>query len=105
MSRPLDAVLAMVGAIGLVRLGRRRSWGWEWLIVAAPLVMVCVSAAASYGNPRFNVTALPVLSIGAASLLTGLIDAKRSDAAVRDGPVNGACLGAQSSGSRSRRNS
>jgi hypothetical protein len=24
--------------------------------------MVCVSAAASYGNPRFNVTALPVLS-------------------------------------------
>ena len=105
VSRPLDAVLAVVGAIGLVRLGRRRSWGWEWLIVAAPLVMVCVSAAASYGNPRFNVTALPVLSIGAASLLTGLIDAKRSDAAVRDGPVNGACLGAQSSGSRSRRNS
>ncbi|HBX10518.1 MAG TPA: hypothetical protein DEG13_12165 [Candidatus Microthrix parvicella] len=83
-SRPLDAVLAVAGVVGLAQLGRRRSWGWEWLVVSAPLVIVCVSAAASYGNPRFNVTALPVLSIGMASLLMSMIDARRPAAVDRE---------------------
>ena len=67
---PVEAVLAVAGAVGLVGLLRRR--GARAFVLVAPVLAVAVSVTVSYGNPRFNVTAQPSLAIGVAALAAEL---------------------------------
>jgi hypothetical protein len=70
LSRPLDAALAVAGTTGLVVLARRRlNEQPSVLLLFAPLVVVCLGAAVTYGNPRFNAIAHPMLAIGVAVLV------------------------------------
>ena len=66
LSRPVDAAMAVVGTVGLVLLVRRRLPDRRVLVVLAPLLVVAVSATISYGNPRFNAIAHPMLALGIA---------------------------------------
>lgn len=70
-TRPLEAVLALVGVAGLVGLVRRR--GARALVLAVPVVAVAVSAALGYGNPRFAAIAQPSLAVGAVVVLGALV--------------------------------
>ncbi len=95
-SRPLDAALAVAGLAGLVRLvttirrhpaartgrsGRSgRSGRWRVppdLVLLVPILLVAVTASVSYGNPRFNAIAHPVLAVGLAVLVERLIAGRR----------------------------
>lgn len=76
VSRPLDAVLAVTGTIGLVVLIRRRGHPGA-LLLLAPIVVVAASTTISHGNPRFNAIAHPVLAIGLAALVIGWSSSRR----------------------------
>jgi Dolichyl-phosphate-mannose-protein mannosyltransferase len=65
-ARPLEAVFALVGAVGLAALVRRNAA--RALVLVAPVIAVVVSVALGYGNPRFNVIAQPSLAIGVMAL-------------------------------------
>jgi hypothetical protein len=65
LSRPVDAALTAVGAVGLVAIARRQR---DDLVLLLPVVVVCVGAAVVYGNPRFAAIAHPSLALGAAAL-------------------------------------
>lgn len=71
----------MAGTGGLAVLLRRR--GRTRLLLLAPLVVVVVSAAVTYGNPRFSSIAHPVLAIGIASLAAAAVDAREYRARLR----------------------
>jgi hypothetical protein len=63
---PVRLATVVVGGAGLallVRRQRRRA-----AVLLAPVVIATVSAALSYGNPRFAAIAQPVLAIGVAFL-------------------------------------
>lgn len=66
VARPIEAAFAVVGAVGLVGLARRRDP--STFVLVAPVVAVAVSVAIGYGNPRFNVVAQPSLAVAAAWL-------------------------------------
>lgn len=60
----------VLGAIGGIELLRRRAWATAWFL-AAPLLVVVATAAATYGNPRFRITAeVPLLLLAAIGLRT-----------------------------------
>lgn len=70
VARPIEALMVLVGAVGLVGLCRRR--GREALVLWAPVAIVAISVSLSYGNPRFSSIAHPVLAIGVAWLASRL---------------------------------
>ncbi len=67
-SRPFDAAIAVLGVVGLAVAIRRRWQALDSLLLMTPVMVVAVSAVVSYGNPRFNAIAHPVLLIGVVAL-------------------------------------
>jgi len=75
--------MVLVGVVGLAGVVRRR--GATALVLWVPVVVVTLSVLASYGNPRFNAIAHPVLAIGVAWVVVWLL-ARRADRRATVGP-------------------
>lgn len=81
--------MTVVGTTGLVLLARRRRPDKRILVVFAPLLVVAASATLSYGNPRFNAIAHPMLALGIAVVAEHLLSRWRPT-----GPASPSRLGA-----------
>lgn len=81
VARTLEGPVLLAGVAGLLLVVRRRRRGW--LLTVAPFVAVAASAAATYGNPRFNSIAHPLAAVGVAALV-GRATARRTPPATVD---------------------
>ena len=85
IARAVEGPLLLVGFVGLVTLVRRRSRVWPMPVI--PFVVVAASAAATYGNPRFNAIAHPMAAVGLAAV-AGWVARRRSPTDGRQHPVS-----------------
>lgn len=97
VARPLDLATTVVGMVGLVELVRRRRPRGDVLLLWAPVVVAAVSAVVGYGNPRFGAIARPVLLIGVAAVIVGLVDRARIRRRHHPGDVSAGAAAADSS--------
>lgn len=74
VARAVEGPVLLAGAGGLVLLVRRRR---EARVTLVPFAVVAASAAATYGNPRFNSIAHPMAAVGLAALVGWLVDQRR----------------------------
>jgi hypothetical protein len=86
IARAVEGPLLLVGFVALVTLVRRRSRMWPVTVI--PFLVVAASAAATYGNPRFNAIAHPMAAVGLAAV-AGWAVRRRSpaDTGVQPGSV------------------
>lgn len=69
VARAVEGPTVLAGLAGLLLVVRRRHR--TWVLTVLPFVAVACSAAATYGNPRFNSITHPLVAVGLAALAAG----------------------------------
>lgn len=78
VARAVEGPMLLAGLAGLLLVVRRRRRTWPVTVV--PFLVVAASAAATYGNPRFNSIAHPLAAVGLVALVGWVVARRRSPA-------------------------